>query len=172
MPLRLDNARALPTCPPQSNSRRRRPSSRDSRLTPRLHRCQKPSSQNASRPGRHQIGRVGEIILEYWATSNRYTRARSSESACTALDFGHGICGIPGRTLAQRATRSEIRLIGEQRNGRNWPRVDHFRRGRSGPLRPLIQTSTCSAIASASSTSIPRYRTVLSSFVWPSGHDS
>jgi len=81
MPLRLDNARALPTCPPQSNSRRRRPSSRDSRLTPRLHRCQKPSSQNASRPGRHQIGRVGEIILESWATSNRYTRARSSESA-------------------------------------------------------------------------------------------
>ena len=81
MPLRLDNARALTTCPQQSNSRRRRPSSRDSRLTPRLHRCQKPSSQNASRPGRHQIGRVGEIILESWATSNRYTRARSSESA-------------------------------------------------------------------------------------------
>ena len=81
MPLRLDNARALPTCPQQSNSRRRRPSSRDSRLTPRLHRCQKPSSQNASRPGRHQIGMVGEIISESWARSNRYTRARSSESA-------------------------------------------------------------------------------------------
>jgi hypothetical protein len=29
------------------------------------------------------------------------------------------------------------------------------------------QTSVCSAISSASSTSIPRYRTVLSSFVWP-----
>lgn len=73
--------RALPTCPQQTNSRRRRASSRDSRLTPRLHRCQKPNSQNASRPGRHQIGMVGEIISESWARSNRYTRARSSESA-------------------------------------------------------------------------------------------
>src|SRR5215510_13036132 len=32
----------------------------------------------------------------------------------------------------------------------------------------VIQTSTCSAIASASSTSMPRYRTVLSILVWPS----
>ena len=32
----------------------------------------------------------------------------------------------------------------------------------------VVQTSTCSAIASASSTSIPRYLTVLSIFVWPS----
>jgi hypothetical protein len=81
--------RALPTCPQQSSSRRRRTSSRDSRLTPRLHRCQKPDSQNASRPGRHQIGTVGEIISESWARSNRYTRARSSESAETALHHRH-----------------------------------------------------------------------------------
>src|SRR5580704_4050872 len=97
MPLRLDNARALPTCPQQSNSRRRRPSSRASRLTPRLHRCQKPSSQNASRPGRHQIGMVGEIISESWARSNRYTRARSSESAhgfTPALGVGIVACVI------------------------------------------------------------------------------
>jgi len=32
----------------------------------------------------------------------------------------------------------------------------------------LFQTSTCSAIARASSTSIPRYLTVLSILVWPS----
>jgi len=32
----------------------------------------------------------------------------------------------------------------------------------------VVQTSTCSAIVRASSTSIPRYRTVLSTFVWPS----
>src|SRR6516225_10628436 len=32
----------------------------------------------------------------------------------------------------------------------------------------ILQTSTCSAMASASSTSIPRYRTVLSIFLWPS----
>src|SRR5580692_10139865 len=75
---------ALPTCPQQSNSSRKTsPSNRDSRLTTWLCRCQKPDSQNASRPGRHQIGMVGEIISESWARSNRYTRARSSESAVT-----------------------------------------------------------------------------------------
>ena len=63
------------------SSKRRRPSSRDSRLTTRLRRCQKPDRQNASHPGRHQIGTVGEIISESWARSNRYTRATSSESA-------------------------------------------------------------------------------------------
>ncbi|MEH2670716.1 ATP-binding protein [Bradyrhizobium elkanii] len=71
---------ALPTCP-QQEQQKTSPSSRDSRLTTRLRRCQKPNSQNASRPGRHQIGMVGEIISESWARSNRYTRARSSESA-------------------------------------------------------------------------------------------
>jgi hypothetical protein len=63
--------RALPTCPQQSNSRPTRPSSRDSRLTSRLRRCQKPDSQNASRPGRHQnrnggrdhLGILGEIKI-------------------------------------------------------------------------------------------------------------
>lgn len=61
---------------PHAHSRRRRPSSRDSRLTPRPARCQKTDSQNASRHGRHQIGMVGEIISESWARSYRYTRAR------------------------------------------------------------------------------------------------
>ena len=39
-----------------------------------------------------------------------------------------------------------------------------------GPLsgQDAYQTSVCSAISSASSTSIPRYRIVLSSLVWPS----
>jgi hypothetical protein len=68
-------------CPHAHSSRRRRLSSRDLRLTTRLRRCQKPDSQNASRPGRHQIATVGEIISESWARSNRYTWARSSESA-------------------------------------------------------------------------------------------
>src|SRR5262249_27980773 len=35
-------------------------------------------------------------------------------------------------------------------------------RGRACPLCPVFQTSTCSAIERASSTSMPRYRTVLS----------
>src|ERR1700681_487776 len=34
----------------------------------------------------------------------------------------------------------------------------------------VFQTSTCSAIARASSTSMPRYLTVLSILVWPSSH--
>jgi hypothetical protein len=74
------------------NSRRRRPSSRDSRLTPRLARCQKIDSQNASRPGRHQIGMVGEIISESWARSYRYTRARSLESALNLGNVDFGLC--------------------------------------------------------------------------------
>jgi hypothetical protein len=39
--------------------------------------------------------------------------------------------------------------------------------GQSGLLCPRVQTSTCSAMARASSTSMPRYLTVLSIRVWP-----
>ncbi len=52
---------ALPTCHGRS-IRKVHPSSRDSRLTAWLRRRQKPNCQNASRPGRYQIGMVGEII--------------------------------------------------------------------------------------------------------------
>ena len=45
---------------------------------------------------------------------------------------------------------------------------EKWRLGRACPLHPNFQTSTCSAIASASSTSMPRYLTVLSILVWPS----
>ena len=51
---------------------------------------------------------------------------------------------------------------GEPANVRSWPV--------SAPsnLEALVHhISVCSAISSASSTSTPRYRTVLSSFVWP-----
>src|SRR6266446_2864272 len=41
-------------------------------------------------------------------------------------------------------------------------RAEHVRSAR------VIQTSTCSAMVRASSTSIPRYLTVLSILVWPS----
>ena len=45
----------------------------------------------------------------------------------------------------------------------------------TGPARfrlwPVVQTSTCSASAIASSTSMPRYLTVLSILVWPSISD-
>ena len=59
---------ALSTCP-QQQQQKTNPSSRDSRLTTRLRRCQKQDSQIASRPGRHQnrnggrdhLGILGEI---------------------------------------------------------------------------------------------------------------
>src|SRR5271165_6604827 len=47
-----------------------------------------------------------------------------------------------------------------QRADSNW--AEHVRSAR------ILQTSTCSAMARASSTSMPRYRTVLSILVWPS----
>src|SRR6266852_5777743 len=61
--------RALPTCPQQKQQQTTKTSSRDLRLTLRLRRCQKPTRQNASRPGRHQnrnggrdhLGILGEI---------------------------------------------------------------------------------------------------------------
>jgi hypothetical protein len=44
-------------------------------------------------------------------------------------------------------------------------------RPRDGRFQGLkCYTSVCSEISSASSTSMPRYRTVLSSFVWPSSN--
>ena len=48
---------------------------------------------------------------------------------------------------------------------RRWPVGDPSPR----PALPH-HTSVCSAISSASSTSIPRYRTVLSSLEWPSSN--
>jgi hypothetical protein len=45
----------------------------------------------------------------------------------------------------------------------SWPDSDRPPSGKS-----VVQTSVCSAISSASSTSMPRYRTVLSSLEWPS----
>jgi len=80
MPLRLDNAKGVAHMP-----RKQAVESRfkiDHAASP----MPEPDSQNASRPGRHQIGRVGEIISESWARSNRYTRARSSESAPSGKD--------------------------------------------------------------------------------------
>ena len=107
---------ALPTCPQQSNSRRRRTSSRDSRLTTRLHRCQKPDCQNASRPGRHQIGTVGEIISESWARSNRYTRARSSESAYNNQNFPGDNFGV-SKIKVQQACLNKLQYLIVRRIG-------------------------------------------------------
>src|SRR6267378_1298141 len=107
MPLRLDNAKGVAHMPTAEAAENRR-SSRDSRLTTRHRRCQKPDSQNASRPGRHQIGRVGEIISESWARSNRYTRARSSESATRHKAPWTLLVGSTKRTLPTSKPRSKF----------------------------------------------------------------
>jgi hypothetical protein len=99
MPLRLDNARALPTCPQQKQQTKKTLEPRfkiDHAASP----MPETDSQNASRPGRHQIGMVGEIISESRARSNRYTRARSSESA-------------PSRRSARSLLRSARRRSGD-----------------------------------------------------------
>jgi hypothetical protein len=49
-----------------------------------------------------------------------------------------------------------------------WPQAAEERRAEHVRSARVLQTSTCSAIAIASSTSIPRYLTVLSILVWPS----
>jgi len=44
-----------------------------------------------------------------------------------------------------------------------WPNSDRYKTA----TNTRIYTSVCSAISNTSSTSIPKYRTVLSNFVWP-----
>src|SRR3954463_1253756 len=63
MPLRLDNAIALPTCP-QQPQKKKTGRSRDSRLTTRLDRCQRTSRPERLAAGRDQIGKVGDIVSE------------------------------------------------------------------------------------------------------------
>jgi hypothetical protein len=66
MPLRLDNAAALPTCPqqPQTAPEKEQTQSRDSRLTMRLGRCQRTNQPERLAPGRDQIGEVDDIVSE------------------------------------------------------------------------------------------------------------
>jgi hypothetical protein len=52
--------------------------------------------------------------------------------------------------------------------GRKWPKSADVGRAEHVCSARVFQTSTCSAIARASSTSMPRYLTVLSILVWPS----
>lgn len=59
----------------------------------------------------------------------------------------------------QRDNRGQSTII----TGFSWPDSD----GLVSTVAMHGQTSVCSAISKASSTSIPRYRMVLSSFVWP-----
>src|ERR1700686_94502 len=53
-------------------------------------------------------------------------------------------------------------------HGRFWHKPDGGGRAEHVRSARVHQTSTCSAIAKASSTSMPRYLTVLSILVWPS----
>jgi hypothetical protein len=57
-------------------------------------------------------------------------------------------------------------------NFRSWPSSTAERRAEHGSSAQVFQMSIFSAISIASSISMPRYRTVLSIFVCPSGHES
>src|ERR1700730_13349850 len=82
MPLRLDNAKGVAHMPTAEQQQQK-----NKPVEPRfkIDRAASPMPENRQperlAPGRDQIGMVGEIISESWARSNRYTRARSSESA-------------------------------------------------------------------------------------------
>ncbi len=74
---------------------------------------------------------------------------------------------MPAMTVPRRrgAGRPHWQLFGgliSATTGRSWPVGAPIRRA---PTGGSIYTSVCSAVSSASSTSMPRYRTVLSSFV-------
>src|ERR1700730_19152343 len=85
MPLRLDNAKGVAHMPTAEQQQQK-----NKPVEPRfkIDRAASPMPENRQperlAPGRDQIGMVGEIISESWARSNRYTRARSSESAVKA----------------------------------------------------------------------------------------
>jgi len=76
----------------------------------------------------------------------------------------------PDARLTARTSRNREWNRGDC-SRRNRRRIAHYRwNGESGPrwFHPSFQTSICSAMVNASSTSTPRYRTVLSILVWPS----
>jgi hypothetical protein len=69
------------------------------------------------------------------------------------------------RCVYDNVKRRLISILRQCRNVRSWPVRDL---GTAVGTGPPGQASVCSAISKASSTSIPKYRTVLSNFVWPS----
>jgi hypothetical protein len=123
-----------------------------------------------------------------WSASNRWPTMRSSIASTSRSPIGAPSCGIrPGTDRAPgpdpAPAHSPPRLSrGAGLNSRH--RMTAFGRGvrttqcrKVAGRRPLKQrslparksyTSVCSAISRASSTSMPRYRTVLSNLLWPS----
>lgn len=96
---------------------------------------------------------------------------RRSVLAFSGIDVEHGMTpDLGGDGLANVPENIANVAIGSY-----WPfltvATDSFgsnRDGHTSTVAGRCQTSVCSAISNASSTSMPRYRTVLSSFVWPS----
>jgi hypothetical protein len=64
-------------------------------------------------------------------------------------------------------TAIDLRALCSGSDVRSWHECEHRCGAKRVRCAPPLQMSTCSAIASASSTSIPNYLTVLSIFVWP-----
>jgi hypothetical protein len=103
-----------------------------------------------------------------WQRRSAAIKSGNRPEANVLLPASSSTCGcvIMSSTivLAPRNPRWPTERSEPNPASRSWPRAAYL--GEFVCSAPVIQRSTRSAIASASSTSIPRYRTVLSIFVW------
>jgi len=109
------------------------------------------------------IDTAADRIARRVATAKKWHSKPSSYGivgpVCTWLVQWRSSKSPPRWRLFTRAAHGKCAYV------RLWPKAAVRRRAEHVRSARVVQTSTCSAIASASSTSIPRYRTVLSIFL-------
>src|SRR5215472_11881620 len=93
--------------------------------------------------------------------TNCHTRPRGCEAAPPTAAMGHEPSLRFHDCEGSTAVRGGSADVGNWHDGELKERQSQF------GFAPVVQTSTCSAMARASSTSMPRYLTVLSIFVCP-----
>ncbi len=120
-------------------------------------------------------------IVPYVAAGPLSAKLLKNGTMKTYKDFPHGmpttqaetinadlLAFLKAQVLDKRAASGRPDAVFWWSVVRFWPNSDLNRRAEHVRSAQVFQTSTCSAIARASSTSIPRYLTVLSILVWPS----
>src|SRR5262249_48007339 len=121
---------------------------------PRIRAC----SPTSSRPA---LSSARSIFL----TNFTLERVEKGYPVRIVLDLGHqSSLPDPKHALRRQASRC-FAGVAQRINVWNWPEAVDGRWAEHVRSALTIQTSTCSAIASASSTSMPRYRTVLSNLL-------
>jgi hypothetical protein len=106
MPLRLDNAKSVAHMPTADQQQTKKDFKPRFKVDPAASPMPEIRLPERLAPGRNQIGMVGEIISESWARSNRYTRAKSSESARDFVLAGR--MSTSGRTIAMGRARQTV----------------------------------------------------------------